>query len=174
MRRMDQILVEIALDGRIRYAIGALAGLGFAMLGFALVPQFLAEWPAITPRLLGLGFPAFGVGVFLWLSFIPAPHALAIRADGSAVFTRSITTWWRFFDVQETLPPGAIKGVEVELAEAVLGTTNSGDTDTGASSREWRLVLRLADGTMREVQRSPGRASLDQKAAALRGALAAL
>jgi hypothetical protein len=171
---MDQILVEIALDGRIRYAIGALAGLGFAMLGFALVPQFLAEWPAITPRLLGLGFPAFGVGVFLWLSFIPAPHALAIRADGSAVFTRSITTWWRFFDVQETLPPGAIKGVEVELAEAVLGTTNSGDTDTGASSREWRLVLRLADGTMREVQRSPGRASLDQKAAALRGALAAL
>ncbi|MFM7691281.1 MAG: hypothetical protein ACKPAC_17785 [Alphaproteobacteria bacterium] len=171
---MDQILVEIALDGRIRYAIGALAGLGFAMVGLALLPQFLAEWPAITPRLLGLGFPILGLGMFLWLSFIPAPHALAIRADGSAVFTRSITTWWRFFDVQETLPPGAIKGVEVELAEAVLGTNNSVDTDTGASSREWRLVLRLADGTMREVQRSPGRASLDQKAAALRGALAAL
>ena len=54
---MDQILVEIALDGRIRYAIGALAGLGFAMLGFALLPQFLAECPAITPRLLGLCFP---------------------------------------------------------------------------------------------------------------------
>ncbi|MFM7610880.1 MAG: hypothetical protein ACKO9A_18665, partial [Alphaproteobacteria bacterium] len=151
---MDQILVEIALDGRIRYAIGALAGLGFAMVGLALLPQFLAEWPAITPRLLGLGFPILGLGMFLWLSFIPAPHALAIRADGSAVFTRSITTWWRFFDAFETLPPGAIKGVEVELAEAVLGTTNSGDTDTGASSREWRLVLRLADGTMREVQRS--------------------
>jgi hypothetical protein len=171
---MDQILVEIALDGRIRYAIGALAGLGFAVVGFALVPQFLAEWPAITPRLLGLGFPAFGLGMFLWLSFIPAPHALAIRADGSAVFTRSITTWWRFFDMQETLPPGTIKGVEVELAEAVLGTTNTGDTDTGASSREWRLVLRLADGTTREVQRTPGRASLDRKAEALRGALAAL
>jgi hypothetical protein len=171
---MDQILVEIALDGRIRYAIGALAGLGFAMVGFALVPQFLAEWPAITPRLLGLGFPAFGLGMFLWLSFIPAPHALAIRADGSAVFTRSITTWWRFFDMQETLLPGTIKGVEVELAEAVLGTTNTGDTDTGASSREWRLVLRLADGTTREVQRTPGRASLDRKAEALRGALAAL
>ncbi|MCA3277596.1 MAG: hypothetical protein ING26_18975 [Roseomonas sp.] len=104
----------------------------------------------------------------------PAPHALAIRADGSAVFTRSITTWWRFFDMQETLPPGTIKGVEVELAEAVLGTTNTGDTDTGASSREWRLVLRLADGTTREVQRTPGRASLDRKAEALRGALAAL
>jgi hypothetical protein len=26
---LDQILVEIALDGRIRYAIGALAGLGY-------------------------------------------------------------------------------------------------------------------------------------------------
>jgi hypothetical protein len=168
---MDQILVEIALDGRIRYAIGALAGLGFAMAGFALVPRFLADWPAITPRLLGLGFPAFGLGMFLWLSFIPAPHALAIRADGSAVFTRSVTTWWRFFDIHETLPPGTIKGVEVELAEAVQGTTNSGDTDTGASSREWRLVLRLADGAVREVQRSPGRASLDEKAAALRGAL---
>jgi hypothetical protein len=166
--------VEIALDGRIRYAIGALAGFGFAMVGLALLPRFLAEWPAITPRLLGLGFPILGLGMFLWLSLIPAPHALSIRADGSAFFTRSITTWWRFFDVFENLPPGAIKGVEVELAEAVLGTTNSGDTDTGASSREWRLVLRLADGTMREVQRSPGRASLDQKAAALRGALAAL
>jgi hypothetical protein len=58
---MDQILVEIALDGRIRYAIGALAGLGFAMVGFALLPQFLAEWPAITPRLLGLGFPVLGL-----------------------------------------------------------------------------------------------------------------
>ena len=174
MRRMDQILVEIALDGRIRYAIGALAGLGIAMLGLALLPQFLAEWPAITPRLLGLGFPILGLGMFLWLSFIPAPHALAIRADGSAVFTRSITTWWRFFDMQETLPPGAIKGVEVELAEAVPGTTNSGDTDTGASSREWRLVLRLADGSVREVQRSPGRATLDGKAEALRGALAKL
>ena len=43
---MDQILVEIALDGRIRYAIGALAGLGFAMVGLALLPQFLAEWPS--------------------------------------------------------------------------------------------------------------------------------
>ena len=171
---MDQVLVEIALDGRVRYAIGALAAFGFAMAGFALVPRFLAEWPAITPRLLGLGFPILGLGMFLWLSFIAAPHALSIRADGSAFFTRSITTWWRFFDMQETLPPGAIKGVEVELAEAVPGTTNSGDTDTGASSREWRLVLRLADGSVREVQRSPGRATLDRKAEALRGALAEL
>ena len=105
---MDQVLVEIALDGRIRYAIGALAGLGFAMVGFALVPQFLAEWPAITPRLFGLGFPILGLGMFLFLSFIPAPHSLAIRGDGSAVFTRSVTTWWRFFDIQEILPPGAI------------------------------------------------------------------
>ena len=110
---MDQILVEIALDGRIRYALGALAAFGFAMAGFALVPHFLAEWPAITPRLLGLGFPAFGLGMFLWLSFIPAPHALSIRADGSAFFTRSITTWWRFFDAFENLPPGAIIGVVV-------------------------------------------------------------
>jgi hypothetical protein len=120
---MDQILVEIALDGRIRYAIGALAGLGFAMVGLALLPQFLAEWPAITPRLLGLGFPILGLGMFLWLSFIPAPHALAIRADGSAVFTRSVTTWWRFFDMFETLPPGAITGVAVEAADAPVGTT---------------------------------------------------
>jgi hypothetical protein len=37
--------------------------------------------------------------------------------------------------------------------------------------KEWRLVLRLSDGGLREVQRSPGRASLDEKAAALRGAL---
>jgi len=171
MRRLDQILVEIALDGRIRYAIGALAGLGFAMLGFALLPQFLAEWPAITPRLLGLGFPVLGLGMFLWLSFIPAPHALAIRADGSAVFTRSITTWWRFFDLSETLPPGTIAGVTVEAADAPVGTTRSGETDFSATSKEWRLVLRVADGAVREVQRSPGRASLDEKAAALRGAL---
>jgi hypothetical protein len=168
---MDQILVEIALDGRIRYAIGALAGLGFAMLGFALLPQFLAEWPVITPRLLGLGFPILGLGMFLWLSFIPAPHSLAIRADGSAVFTRSVTTWWRFFDMFETLPPGAIKGVAVEAANAPVGTTRSGETDFSATSKEWRLVLRLSDGAVREVQRSPGRASLDEKAAALRGAL---
>jgi len=32
----------------------------------------------------------------------------------------------------------------------------------------------LADGSAREVQRSPGRASLDRKAEALRGALAEL
>ncbi|MBM3588293.1 MAG: hypothetical protein FJX33_10925 [Alphaproteobacteria bacterium] len=51
--------------------------------------------------------------MFLWLSFIPAPHALAIRADGSAVFARSITTWWRFFDAFENLPLGAITGVAV-------------------------------------------------------------
>ena len=171
MRRLDQILVEITLDGRIRYAIGALAGLGFAMLGFALLPQFLAEWPAITPRLLGLGFPVLGLGMFLFLSFIPAPHSLAIRADGSAVFTRSVTTWWRFFDMFEILPPGAIKGVTVEAADAPVGTTRSGETDFSATSKEWRLVLRLADGAVREVQRSPGRASLDEKAAALRGAL---
>ncbi len=171
MRRLDQILVEITLDGRIRYAIGALAGLGFAMLGFALLPQFLAEWPAITPRLLGLGFPVLGLGIFLFLSFIPAPHSLAIRADGSAVFTRSVTTWWRFFDMFEMLPPGAITGVAVEAADAPVGTTRSGETDFSATSKEWRLVLRLADGAVREVQRSPGRASLDEKAAALRGAL---
>jgi hypothetical protein len=168
---LDQILVEITLDGRIRYAIGALAGLGFAMLGFALLPQFLAEWPAITPRLLGLGFPVLGLGMFLFLSFIPAPHSLAIRADGSAVFTRSVTTWWRFFDMFEILPPGAIKGVTVEAADAPVGTTRSGETDFSATSKEWRLVLRLADGAVREVQRGPGRASLDEKAAALRGAL---
>jgi len=168
---MDQVLVEIALDGRIRYAIGALAGLGFAMVGFALVPQFLAEWPAITPRLFGLGFPILGLGLFLFLSFIPAPHSLAIRADGSAVFTRSVTTWWRFFDLFETLPPGTIKGVAVEAADAPVGTTRSGETDFSATSKEWRLVLRLADGAVREVQRSPGRAPLDEKAAALRGAL---
>jgi len=168
---MDQVLVEIALDGRIRYAIGALAGLGFAMVGFALVPQFLAEWPAITPRLFGLGFPILGLGMFLFLSFIPAPHSLAIRGDGSAVFTRSVTTWWRFFDLFETLPPGAIKGVTVEAADAPVGTTTSGETDFSATSKEWRLVLRLSDGAVREVQRSPGRASLDEKAAALRGAL---
>ena len=168
---MSDVLVEIALDGRIRYALGALAGLGFAMAGLALLPQFLAEWPAITPRLLGLGFPILGLGMFLWLSFIPAPHALSIRADGSAVFTRSVTTWWRFFDIHETLPPGAISGVAVEPAVAPLGTTTSGETDFSASSKEWRLVLRLADGAVREVQRSPGRASLDQKAAALKGAL---
>jgi hypothetical protein len=171
MRRMDQILVEIALDGRIRYAIGALAGLGFAMVGFALLPQFLAEWPAITPRLLGLGFPILGLGLFLFLSFIPAPHSLAIRADGSAVFTRSVTTWWRLFDMFETLPPGAIKGVTVEAADAPVGTTRSGETDFSATSKEWRLVLRLSNGAVREVQRSPGHASLDEKAAALKGAL---
>ena len=168
---MDQILVEIALDGRMRYAIGALAGLGFAMVGFALLPQFLAEWPAITPRLLGLGFPILGLGLFLFLSFIPAPHSLAIRADGSAVFTRSVTTWWRFFDMFETLPPGAIKGIAVEAVDAPVGTTRSGETDFSATSKEWRLVLRLSDGAVREVQRSPGRASLDGKAVALRGAL---
>jgi hypothetical protein len=168
---MDQILVEIVLDGRIRYAIGALAGLGFAMVGLALLPQFLAEWPTITPRLFGLGFPILGLGMFLWLSFIPAPHALSIRADGSAVFTRSITTWWRFFDAFENLPTGAITGVAVEATDAPLGTTRSGETDFSATSKEWRLVLRLADGAVREIQRSPGRASLDEKAAALRGAL---
>lgn len=168
---MDQVLVEIALDGRIRYAIGALAGLGFAMVGFALVPQFLAEWPAITPRLFGLGFPILGLGMFLFLSFIPAPHSLAIRADGSAVFTRSVTTWWRFFDLFETLPPGTIKGVAVEAADAPVGTTRSGETDFSATSKEWRLVLRLSDGAVREVQRSPGRAPLDEKAATLKGAL---
>ncbi|MFM7422335.1 MAG: hypothetical protein ACKO54_21915, partial [Alphaproteobacteria bacterium] len=106
-----------------------------------------------------------------WLSFIPAPHALAIRADGSAFFTRSITTWWRFFDAFENLPPGAITGVVVESVDAPLGTTRSGETDFSATSKEWRLVLRLADGAVREIQRSPGRASLDEKAAALRGAL---
>jgi hypothetical protein len=168
---MDQVLVEIALDGRIRYAIGALAGLGFAMVGFALVPQFLAEWPAITPRLFGLGFPILGLGMFLFLSFIPAPYSLAIRGDGSAVFTRSVTTWWRFFDIQEILPPGAIAGIAVEAAEAPVGTTTSGETDFSATSKEWRLVLRLSDGAVREVQRSPGRAPLDEKAAALKGAL---
>ena len=168
---MDQILVEIALDGRIRYAIGALAGLGFAIVGFALLPQFLADWPAITPRLLGLGFPILGLGLFPFLSFIPPPHSLAIRADGSAVFTRSVTTWWRFFDMQETLPPGAIKGVAVEAADAPVGTTRSGETDFSATSKEWRLVLQLSDGAVREVQRSPGRAPLDEKAAALKAAL---
>jgi len=50
---MDQILVEVALDGRIRYAIGALAGLGFAMVGFALAPQFFG-------RVAGDYAPAFG------------------------------------------------------------------------------------------------------------------
>jgi hypothetical protein len=109
--------------------------------------------------------------MFLWLSFIPAPHALAIRADGSAVFTRSVTTWWRFFDMFETLPPGTITGVAVESIDAPVGTTRSGETDFSATSKEWRLVLRLSDGAEREVQRSPGRASLDEKAAALRGAL---
>jgi hypothetical protein len=168
---MDQILVEIALDGRIRYAIGALAGLGFAMVGFALVPQFLAEWPAITPRLLGLGFPILGLGMFLWLSFIPAPHALAIRADGSAVFTRSVTTWWRFFDMFETLPPGAIADVVVEEFHPPHIRSHQSETDTPAPQTEFRLVLRLSDGGLREVQRSPGRTSLDEKAAALRGAL---
>ena len=168
---MDQILVEIALDGRIRYAIGALAGLGFAMLGFALLPQFLAEWPAITPRLFGLGFPILGLGMFLWLSFIPAPHALAIRADGSAFFTRSITTWWRFFDAFENLPPGAITGVVVEEFQPQHVRVHHSETDTPIPPKEWRLVLRLSDGAVREVQRSPGRASLDEKAVALKGAL---
>ncbi|MFO0185557.1 MAG: hypothetical protein ACK55J_02825, partial [Alphaproteobacteria bacterium] len=111
------------------------------------------------------------LGMFLWLSFIPAPHALAIRADGSAVFTRSVTTWWLFFDMFETLPPGAITGVAVEAANAPVGTTTSGETDFSATSKEWRLVLRLSDGAEREVQRSPGRASLDEKATALKGAL---
>lgn len=168
---MDQILVEIALDGRIRYAIGALAGLGFALVGLALLPQFLAEWPAITPRLFGLGFPILGLGMFLWLSFIPAPHALSIRADGSAFFTRSITTWWRFFDAFENLPPGAIAGVVVEEFQPQHVRVQNSETDTPIPPKEWRLVLRLSDGAEREVQRSPGRASLDRKAEALRGAL---
>jgi hypothetical protein len=59
----------------------------------------------------------------------------------------------------------------VESIDAPVGTTRSGETDFSATSKEWRLVLRLSDGAEREVQRSPGRASLDEKAAALRGAL---
>jgi hypothetical protein len=71
----------------------------------------------------------------------------------------------------ETLPPGTISGVAVESIDAPVGTTRSGETDFSATSKEWRLVLRLSDGAVREVQRSPGRASLDEKAAALKGAL---
>ena len=74
-------------------------------------------------------------------------------------------------DAFENLPPGAIAGVVVEAIAAPSGTTTSGESDFSATSKEWRLVLRLSDGAVREVQRSPGRASLDRKAEALRGAL---
>ena len=116
-------------------------------------------WPLTMPLLLLLLLPAAALG------------AGRAAACCSTLFTRSVTTWWRFFDIQEILPPGAIAGIAVEAAEAPVGTTRSGETDFSATSKEWRLVLRLSDGAVREVQRSPGRASLDEKAAALRGAL---
>jgi len=168
---VDQLLVEIALDGRIRHAVGALAGLGFAMVGFALLPQFLAEGPALTPRLLGLAFPVLGLGLFLWLSFSPAPYSLAIRADGSAVFTHVVTAWWRFFDLQEVLPPGAVLGAGVEAVVPQGGATTSGENNLTPLVKEWRLVLRLSDGTEREVLVSPDQARLMEKAALLEGAL---
>ena len=168
---MDQILVEIALDGRIRYAIGALAGLGLAMVGFALLPQFLADWPAITLRLIGLAFPVLGLGLFLWMSFTPAPHSLAVRADGSLAFTRVVTAWWRFFDLQEVLPPGSVTGVAVEAVLPQGGATTSGENNLVPLVKDWRLVLRMADGRGREVLVSPDRAGLTEKAALLEGAL---